>query len=431
MVNLAPALGLEPLDDLAAALGGRHAVEVAGVHEYLVVRVLGVRLALVDLAVARPDDMPDRQPVRLREREVARVVRGDGHDRARAVVGQDVVGDEDGQALAVHRVDGVQARVDAGLVLAGGALLGLLGRGAADVLVDLAGAVGALGDACDELVLGRQHEERRAEERVRARREHRHVLVQLLDPELDLGAFRAADPVALPPGDRLRVVDPVEVVEQLLRVVRDPEEPLLHQADLDQRPAALAAAVGRDLLVREHGLVVRAPLHRRRLAVGEPLLEEAQELPLLPADVVRVVRRQLARPVVRPADALHRGADRLDVALDRDARRVAAADGGVLGREPERVPAHRVDDVHPVAAAEAGDDVADRVDEHVAHVQRPRRVRELLEHVRLRLHGLVGDLERVLAVPDLLPLRLDCLCVVRIHVASRYEKASRKRGWGS
>ena len=58
-------------------------------------------------------------------------------------------------------------------------------------------------------------------------------------------------------------------------------------------------------------------------------------------------------------------------------------DGGVLGGQAEGVPAHRVQDAIAVAAAEVRRDVADRVDEHVAHVQRPGRVRQLLEHVAL------------------------------------------------
>ena len=41
----------------------------------------------------------------------------------------------------------------------------------------------------------------------------------------------------------------------------------------------------------------------------------------------------------------------------------------------------RVEHVHAAARAEAGDDVADGVDEQVADVQRPGRVRELLEDV--------------------------------------------------
>jgi hypothetical protein len=40
----------------------------------------------------------------------------DGHDRARAVAGQDVVGDEDRDPLAVDGVDRVGADRDAGLL---------------------------------------------------------------------------------------------------------------------------------------------------------------------------------------------------------------------------------------------------------------------------------------------------------------------------
>ena len=76
--------------------------------------------------------------------------------------------------------------------------------------------------------------------------------------------------------------------------------------------------------------------------------------------------------------------DVLDVPLRAHARVDALLDRGVLGRQAERVEALRVQHVHAVARAEARDDVADRVDEHVPHVQRPGGVREHLEHVALR-----------------------------------------------
>ena len=287
--DAAAALLREPLDDPAAALRRRQPVELAGVDEHVVLGVRDVRQ--LGLPLRRPDHLAHRQVERLREVEVALVVGGDGHDRAGAVVGEDVVGDVDRDPLAVDRVDRVQAREDARLLDRRRALLGLLRRGVADVRLHLLRL-----DPRDELVLGREHEERRPEERVRPRREDGDVLAPLLDPEVDLGALGASDPVPLARLDRLGPVDGVEVVEQRVRVVGDPEEPLLHHARLDERAAALARAVGEHLLVREHGLVVRAPLHRRALAVGEPLLEEAEELPLLPAVVARIVGRDLARP---------------------------------------------------------------------------------------------------------------------------------------
>ena len=56
-------------------------------------------------AVGRLDDAAHGQLEGAREREVAAVVRRDGHDRAGAVPHQHVVGDEDGDPFAADRVD--------------------------------------------------------------------------------------------------------------------------------------------------------------------------------------------------------------------------------------------------------------------------------------------------------------------------------------
>src|SRR5204862_1023596 len=122
--------------------------------------------------------------------------------------------------------------------------------------------------------------------------------------------------------------------QQLVRERRRPEEPLRHVPQLDLGATALALPVD-DVLVRDHGLVLRAPVDRRFLAVGEVALVEAQEEPLRPAVVVWAVRGDLAVPVDRPAEALHLLADRGDVALRDLARVPALADRGVLGREAE------------------------------------------------------------------------------------------------
>ena len=68
-----------------------------------------------------------------------------------------------------------------------------------------------------------------------------------------------------------------------------------------------------------------------------------------------------------------------------------------------------------------GDDVAERVVEDVPHVQVTGRVRQHLEHVEVGLGQLLAgrrvlDRERSLGIPDRLPLRLDFLRVVRVHV---------------
>ena len=82
---------------------------------------------------------------------------------------------------------------------------------------------------------------------------------------------------------------PLEV-EQLVGVGGRAQVPLLQVALLDQRAAAPAVAVrALDLLARQ-GPVVGAPVDRRHLAIGQALLQEPQEEPLVPAVVRRVGR---------------------------------------------------------------------------------------------------------------------------------------------
>ncbi len=173
------------------------------------------------------------------------------------------------------------------------------------------------------------------------------------------------------------------------------------------------------------------------LAVAEVVRDELLEEPLRPAVEGRLVRRDLPLPVDRPAEALHLGAHRLDVALDRLARMTALADRRVLGRQPERVPAHGPHDVPAAAAAHVGLDVAHRVVEDVAHVEaRARRVRQHLELVpvvlgRRRARNRVRDVEGPRVLPDALPLRLDLVGLVsRCQNVLWNEKTSPRRGRG-
>ena len=305
----------------------------------------------------------------------------------------------------------------------------------ANVLAHLLG----VGQLRDEGMLGRQHEEGGAEERVRPGREDRQLLAGSGDTEDHARALGAADPVALHRQHALRpVLERVHLVEQRVGVVGDLEVPLRQVLGLDLGAAALAVAVDH-LLVREHRLVDRAPVDQPLLAIGEPALVEAEEEPLRPAVVVGIVRRDLALPVHRPAHAAHLLADRDDVALGGDARMHAVADRGVLGGQAERVVAHRPQHAVAAPAAQAGDDVSDRVVEDVPHVQLARGVRQHLDDVGLRaldLAGLgIGRVERARVLPDALPALLDLFRLVLLghlgcHIHRGYKKASHARGPG-
>ena len=387
-----------------------------------------VRPALSGLgALGRGDDLPDLDPVALGERVVALVVGGHRHDRARAVLHQHVVRDPDRDHLAVDGVHGVPAGEDAVLLLRL-ALDGRARRRAPDVVGDLGLVLRPGRQRPDQRMLRRQDEECRAEKRVGPGREDGQLLPAPLDRERHPRALRAADPVPLHGQDAVRPrLEQVHLVEQLVGVVRDLEEPLRQVARLDLGAAALAAAVDH-LLVGEHRLILGAPLDRRLAAVREPALEEPQKEPLRPAVVLGLGGRELARPVDRPAHPLHLAADRLDVP-GRDLARVAPlVDRRVLGVQAEGVVAHRTQHVEALPATDVREDVAHRVVEDVPHVELARRVREHLEDVRrpatlddVRRIG-VRDREGALGRPQGLPFRLDLaglvsLCLALLHLS--------------
>ena len=245
---------------------------------------------------------PDRQVEGPGEVEVALVVGRDGHDGARAVVGQDVVGGPDGQLLAVERVDRVAAGEDAGLLALGGLAFDL-GQRLDLFAVGVQGGGVLLGDQFDgERRVGGDDEERGAVQGVRAGGEDGDVLGGLaavgLDHEVDVRALGAADPVLLHGQDALGPVPAqfVHVIEQPVGVVGDLEVPLVQRLLGDGRAAALAGAVDY-LFVGQHGLVLGAPVDRGILAVGQAALVEALEQPLGPAVVLRVGGVQAAGPV--------------------------------------------------------------------------------------------------------------------------------------
>ncbi len=226
--------------------------------------------------------------------------------------------------------------------------------------------------------------------------------------EREVHALAAADPVRL---HRAHAVGPfgqlVERREQLVRVLRDPQVVHRDLALLDQRAGAPAAAVDH-LLVREHGLVDRVPVDRAGRLVGDAALEHPQEQPLVPLVVVGVAGRELARPVDAEAERLELALHVRDVVARPLRGRDAVLDRGVLGRQAEGVPAHRLQDVVALHAHVAGQHVADGVVAHVAHVQLAARVREHAQAVVLRPRGVFARGERAGGVPFLPGRRARC-----------------------
>ena len=223
-----------------------------------------------------------------------------------------------------------------------------------------------------------------------------------LDVEADLQAFRAPQPVALHDLDGFRPAGEfVKTFKQFIGIRGDLEKPLRNLALLDHRAGAPAAAV-HHLLVGQHGLVHRVPVHHAVLAVHQALPEQPHEHALLVHVIGRIAGGELARPVDRETHRLQLPAHVHDV-LARPLRgRDAALDRGVLGRQPERIPGHRLQDIPALHPLETADHVADGVVAHVAHVQRTGRIRQHRQAIVFRARCVLLHLERAGVGPELL-----------------------------
>ena len=373
----------------------------------------------------RGDDAADGEVVLGCEVEVALVVGGHAHDGAGAVVGEDVVGDPDGDLLAGEGVGGATACRDAVLLdgtevagLAGGGLLG-------DHLLDCGGEFHVkAGPVLDQRMFGGELEGGGAEDGVDAGGEDgdAHRVGAVVDGEGDLRAFAAADPVALHGAHLLGpAVEGVEAGEEFVGVAGDAEEPLRQVALLDQGVFVPPAAAVHDLLIGEHGAADWAPVDLALLAVGEAGPEHLEEEPLVPAVVVGQTGGDLARPVeahAKTAELLLHGGDVRQRPL---ARGDVVFKRGVLGGEAEGVPAHGVQDVRAAHPHEAGERVADGVVADVADVELTAGIRQHLQAVVLRLAGgrVFGGVEGRIGVPAGLPSGFDLSRIVALGVLAR------------
>jgi len=87
---------------------------------------------------------------------------------------------------------------------------------------------------------------------------------------------------------------------------------------------------------------------------------------------------------------------------------------GVLRRQAEGVPAHRVQHVEAERPLVTRHHIAQRVVAHMAHVDAPRRVREHLKNIVFRARIVVDHAEQAFALPIGLPMRLDLARIISL-----------------
>ncbi len=388
--------------DYDAVVGERRLAHVRGLRERL---VSGFGGRPVPVVWRGRDHGLDVDAHLRRERVVAFVVSGDGHQRTRPHVREHEVGDEDGNLLIRGRIRRGESGRDAVRFVA--LRVGLLFDEPTDCVV-------FCGQLLAYRVVGCERETGRAVDRVDPGGERldgavsRHL-------ELQCGPVLAPDPVPLHLSDRGG--PPVEVVDggqQFVGVRGDLEEPLVEFAGLDRcvtPPTQLVVAF--DLLVREHGLTRGTPVHLGFAPVDEPRLVELAEQPLIPAIVLWRTGGYLPLPVVAEAHRPHLLAHGVDAVYRPLSWVRIALFGRVLGGQPEGVPSHRVEHVVATHSTVSRVRVGDRVVADVAHVELSGRVRVHPEDVR-RVSDVVRRSVHVGVVPRLLPPALDCGVVVSL-----------------
>ncbi len=237
-------------------------------------------------------------------------------------------------------------------------------------------------------MLGRQCQERHAEQRIGPSGVHLHlgdVAATLVQRESYSRALAAADPFLLHESHAFRpAVQSLECSQKIRRVLRDAQEPLCELLLLHRSAGAPAAPVDH-LLVRQHRAIDRIPVDPTLLPLRQAGAQKIEEKLLLRAVIGRFAGGELALPVERQPHALELDAHGGNVVPGPFCRMDHALAGGVLRRQAERVPTHRVQHREAARPLVTRERVAQGIVAHVPHMDFPGWVREHLEHVVFRL----------------------------------------------
>ena len=406
---------------LAQALGGQ--VAGHGVHRGFVGQPVvgagghdaGARLVRIPLVPARGvvralalhgNHLPDRDAVLQCEGEVAFVVRRHAHHGTVAVAHEHVVAHPHVYGSTRERVRHRQARAHALLFLRGEFGLG----GAASLaFLDEGGHRGVgFRRVHRQRVLGRDGAEGHAHYGVGTRGEDVHpaVLQRLTIFTLDVvregeaHALALADPVLL---HQLHTLGParqvvLHVLQQLGRVLRDLQVVAGDLALFHQGARAPAAAVDH-LLVGQHGLVHRVPVHHLGAALGDAGLQHLQEQPLVPLVVLGRAGRDLAAPVDGQAHGQHLSLHVGDVVVGPLRGGYLVLHRRVFRGQAEGVPAHGHEHVEALHPQMTGQHVVDGVVAHVPHVQLAAGVGQHGAGVELLLARVFGHAVDITRVP--------------------------------
>ena len=161
------------------------------------------------------------------------------------------------------------------------------------------------------------------------------------------------------------------------------------------------------MLVGEHGLVNRVPIHRAELAVHDAFFEQFGKQQLLPAVIIGATGGDFALPIQSETQRFKLLFHIINVGIRPRGGGNVVVNRGVFGGHTKCVPAHRLQHVVALHFFETAAHIADGVVANVPHVQLAAGVGEHGEAVEFGFAGVFGYVKRALRCPFLLGGGLD------------------------
>ena len=178
----------------------------------------------------------------------------------------------------------------------------------------------------------------------------------------------------------------------------------------DGRATALAVTVfAPNLFARQGGVAMRAEIHRRHLAVGQPVLVQLDEEPLGPFVIFGISRNRLAAPVEHGAHRAQLFAHVVNILIGPHFRMDAAFDGGVFSWQTESIETDREQNVVTLHAHEAGTRIRGGHGIPVTDVQVAGWIRQHGQGVVFGLFWINIGMIQAIGFPFSLPFRFNFL----------------------
>ena len=223
-----------------------------------------------------------------------------------------------------------------------------------------------------------------------------------------------SDPVFLGYFDPFNIIKTIQVINQLIRILRDLKHPLAFHLTDYRTSTPLTDAVY-DLFICQTTFTGGTPVNGHLCLVGKTCLKKLEKDPLCPFVIRRICCVYLTLPVkgitkclqlfFKPGNIIFCHLPGMDLILDRI----------ILRRKPESIPAHRIQYIIPLHPPFPRHNIQCRIWTRMPHMKPlPGWIRKLYQGIILWFTVITGSLERFFILPYFLPLFFDLVRIISL-----------------